>query len=80
MRTIRTSSIHAAYRFHAATWLLAAALLAASLARAAESELILAPAGTAAGDWLGLYVAAAGDLDGDGTPDFAVGAPRARGA
>ncbi|MFO7608051.1 MAG: Ig-like domain-containing protein [Candidatus Krumholzibacteriia bacterium] len=77
---MRTSCFHAAYRFHAAIWLLAAALLAASLARAAESELILAPAGTAAGDWLGLYVAAAGDLDGDGTPDFAVGAPRARGA
>ncbi|HKB15294.1 MAG TPA: hypothetical protein VKF62_04480, partial [Planctomycetota bacterium] len=38
--------------------------------------LLFAVAGTASGDLLGTAVAGAEDLDGDGVPDFVVGAPR----
>ena len=51
----------------------------ASLA-ALPSVPVITPVGLEAGGELGLYVCDAGDLDGDGRGDFAVGAPKALGS
>ncbi len=47
----------------------------AELRSGANGALLVAYAGNAAQAWLGASVAGAGDLNADGTPDFALGAP-----
>ncbi|MEZ4387042.1 MAG: hypothetical protein R3D98_05610 [Candidatus Krumholzibacteriia bacterium] len=50
-----------------------------SVRAAIGPELLASHHGNHAGDRLGLFVCDAGDLDGDGTADFAIGAPGGRG-
>ncbi|MCZ6792537.1 MAG: integrin alpha, partial [Planctomycetota bacterium] len=72
-----------ALRVHAglsgAAWVLAVATLAgANTTRAQQPELHYTLTGEEFADNLGRQVAALGDVDGDGSPDFAVSAPEGR--
>lgn len=63
-----------------ATWFAFAALgipLPPSASIRAQSPLLRTHAGQAAGDQLGASIAGLGDVDGDGVPDYAIGAPAA---